>query len=524
MFNEFLFIKKVENNIKSLIDINNLFVICLSGGIDSICLCDIFYKISKKYNLNICIAHLHHGIRGLEADRDLNFVKNYSKNKNIKMFYRHVNAIEYKNNNKLTLEESARILRYKFFNDLNNYLSSIRNNKKVYFVLAHHQNDQVETIVFNVLRGTGIDGLMGMRLQNNNFIRPLINISKKQIVEYVKFNKLEYINDSSNEDINITRNFIRLNCLPLLDKVNKNYTNHICDLSDDIKEINNYFENQANIYYEQSIIQISDDSISLDAKKILQYDKIYYKYITNIGFSKLNITKKEYARQNFNDITNIFLGFNNRHLDLPYNLILDKKNNLITFKLLNYNLSMKKRSITMNKYQFKTLIDYETIMKRIKELGEQITNDYIGKEIHCICVLKGAVQFMTEIIKYIKNDNLTIDFMAVSSYGIEKESTGIVKIIKDLDEPLYGKNVLIVEDILDTGYTLDKLTAIFKTREPNSIKICTLLDKPSRRVKEIYPDYVGFSIENVFVLGHGLDFEEYYENCKDIYQATLSEE
>lgn len=178
----------------------------------------------------------------------------------------------------------------------------------------------------------------------------------------------------------------------------------------------------------------------------------------------------------------------------------------------------------MAEYRFETLISGDDISKRVKELGAEITKDYEGQDIHCICVLKGAVQFMTELIKYIDNPNLTIDFMAVSSYGNEKESGGIVKIVKDLDEPITNRNVLIIEDILDTGCTLDKLTAIFKTRDPKSIKICTMLDKPSRREKDIYPDYVGFTIDNVFVLGHGLDYEDYLRNWRDVYKAIPIEE
>ena len=175
----------------------------------------------------------------------------------------------------------------------------------------------------------------------------------------------------------------------------------------------------------------------------------------------------------------------------------------------------------MEKYEFIPMIKQTEIISRIEELAEKISNDYKGQNLHCVCVLKGAVIFMSQLLKRIKHDNLTIDYISVSSYGEGgRESSGIVKILKDVDGSIEGKNVLIVEDILDTGNTLDRLIAIFKTRNPNSIKICTLLDKPSRRLKPVNPDYVGFTIDNVFVLGYGLDFDEYYRNLPYVAKAV----
>ena len=167
----------------------------------------------------------------------------------------------------------------------------------------------------------------------------------------------------------------------------------------------------------------------------------------------------------------------------------------------------------MSNLDIKTLITNEQIKKRTRELGEQITKDYEGKDIHVICVLTGAIVFMTDLIKYIKNDKLTIDMMDVTSYGVEKrESTGHIKILKDLDAPIENRNVLIVEDIIDSGNTLKHLRDLLIKRNPKSIKCCTMLDKPTRREQDITPDYVGFTIENVFVLGYGLDYDEYYRN------------
>lgn len=162
-------------------------------------------------------------------------------------------------------------------------------------------------------------------------------------------------------------------------------------------------------------------------------------------------------------------------------------------------------------HSLKTLIDEKKLNKRIKELGEEITRDYLGKEICLICVLKGGVMFMVDLSKEIKVP-LTMDFMAVSSYGNETSSTGVVKIVKDLDESIEGKDVIIVEDIIDSGRTLAYLIQILKDRNPKSVKVCTLLDKPDRRIVDTHVDYVGFSIPDEFVVGYGLDYMQLYRN------------
>lgn len=161
--------------------------------------------------------------------------------------------------------------------------------------------------------------------------------------------------------------------------------------------------------------------------------------------------------------------------------------------------------------RIKVLISEEDVQKKIRELGAIISKDYEGKEIHLICVLKGGVFVTCELAKNITVP-LSLDFMAVSSYGDEQVSSGRVKIVKDLDEPIEGKDILIVEDIIDSGNTLRYLVDLLNTRRANSIKIMTLLDKPERRVTDVEVDYVGFSIPDKFVIGYGLDYVQKYRN------------
>lgn len=159
----------------------------------------------------------------------------------------------------------------------------------------------------------------------------------------------------------------------------------------------------------------------------------------------------------------------------------------------------------------KVMISEEDVDKRIQELGKQISEAYAGKQVHLICVLKGGVFFMCELAKRITVP-VSMDFMSVSSYGEGTSSSGVVKIAKDLDEPLEGKDVLVVEDIIDSGRTLSYLIEILKKRNPASIRLCTLLDKPERRVTDVKVDYVGFNIPDEFVVGYGLDYAQKYRN------------
>lgn len=159
----------------------------------------------------------------------------------------------------------------------------------------------------------------------------------------------------------------------------------------------------------------------------------------------------------------------------------------------------------------KVMISEEQVNHRIRELAEQISNDYKGKSIHLICILKGSVFFTCELAKRLTIP-VTIDFMSVSSYGSETVSSGRVRILKDLDESIQGKNVIIVEDIIDSGRTLSYLKDLLGTRAPESLSICTLLDKPDRREINVDVKYVGFIIPDEFVVGYGLDYDQYYRN------------
>ncbi len=173
----------------------------------------------------------------------------------------------------------------------------------------------------------------------------------------------------------------------------------------------------------------------------------------------------------------------------------------------------------MAKHEISVLISEEELMKRIRELAGQISADFEGETVKLICILKGSIFFTCELAKRITVP-VMLDFMQVSSYGSGTVSSGTINIKKELDEPLEGQNVVLVEDIIDSGNTLSKLIPVLKARNPKTLKVCTLLDKPDRREVEVNVDYNGFNIPDKFVVGFGLDYDQHYRNLP--YVGVLS--
>ncbi len=162
------------------------------------------------------------------------------------------------------------------------------------------------------------------------------------------------------------------------------------------------------------------------------------------------------------------------------------------------------------------LLSSDAIARRVRELASEISADYRGRQPHLIGVLKGAWVFMADLIRHLRLEDITVDFLGIASYGSATQSTGDVRITKDLDMSIEGREVLIIEDVLDTGRTIQHLMDFMESRKPQSLKLVTLLDKPSARIIPVKADYVGFSIPNVFVVGYGLDFDQRYRRFPDV--------
>jgi hypoxanthine phosphoribosyltransferase len=168
----------------------------------------------------------------------------------------------------------------------------------------------------------------------------------------------------------------------------------------------------------------------------------------------------------------------------------------------------------------RTLIPWERIQRRVAEMAQEIRRDFPLEPLHLVAVLKGSIFFLTDLAREISGD-VSLDFIAVSSYGSGTHTSGQVKLTRDLDSSIEGRTVIVVEDILDTGMTLQYLLRVFEQRKPRRIRVAVLLDKPERRIAKVHADYVGFTIPNEFVVGYGLDYAERYRNLADVGVLTL---
>lgn len=157
----------------------------------------------------------------------------------------------------------------------------------------------------------------------------------------------------------------------------------------------------------------------------------------------------------------------------------------------------------------RVLFSEEALRDRVRQLGEEISRDYAGRDVHLICVLRGALLFVADLVRAIRLPH-SLDFISISSYGSGTRSTGVVRILKDLEDPLEGRHVLVIEDIIDSGLTLSYLVNLLRDRNPASLEICTLLDKPAARKASLQPRYVGFEVPDAFVVGYGLDYNQGY--------------
>ena len=173
----------------------------------------------------------------------------------------------------------------------------------------------------------------------------------------------------------------------------------------------------------------------------------------------------------------------------------------------------------MEKYELRSLLDQDQIRRRVKELAQQISRDYQGKEILCICILKGAFVFLSDLMRHI-DVPVQVDFVGLESYGSEMVSSGQIRVTRENSIPIEGKDVIIVEDIIDSGRTLKFLVDELRSGKPRSLRICCLLDKKSRRQVEFHADYVGFDIEDLFVVGYGLDVNEQFRNLPSVHYVV----
>lgn len=340
--------KILESIVKDFFDTKiikdgDILVIALSGGQDSMCLFDVFYKLQSELNYKLMAVHVNHGIRENEADRDEVFVKDYCDKFHIELIIKRIDAISYAKENNLTLEEAARKLRYDALEAEWKKISIKNTDNNVYILVAHHEKDQVETIVHNIIRGTGIKGLIGMKKVNGNILRPLLDIKKEDIEKYIYKYNIPYVSDSTNDDIAYTRNYIRKEIIDKFSNLNQKAYEHIIELSNMSSEINDFLEKESKKVLEDIIIDKNDKKIIIDLRKFRLRDKVLKKEIIKKILEYLANTLKDISKINIDDIVELSDKESGGHLDLPYNITVDKKQNEFTFTKNSNNISMSRR-------------------------------------------------------------------------------------------------------------------------------------------------------------------------------------
>ena len=663
-------------------------IVAVSGGVDSLCLLNVLHQLcgaGKRYpELRLHAAHLNHRLRGEASAQDAAAVAKLVTAWGIPITLGEVDAPALARQEHRSLEDAARRARYRF-------LREVAQGRTI--AVAHHADDQVETLLLHWLRGGGLAGMVGMLPRQGDIIRPLLAVTHAQTVAYCQQHQIVPLEDASNTDPRFLRNRIRHELLPLLESLNPGIRSTLLRNAEVMRVDLGWIEAQVDACWSTVVLEEQDESIKLrldallelplslqrhllrrvtaqlcagqsplelrhyllierlchgDAKStinqapaermldlpgrlhvIRHFNEIEFKRLPDMGASRiagtqfiapheenaiaqlpipgclevpetpwlasaellpgeltqevrLAISRGDWSKvwqllppvrfsvyidadlidaslqvrtkrpgdrirplgmtheKKVQDVlvdkhipraerAHIPLFFSSSHCVWLAGVCLDDRVQLTTRTQRIVRLSIRPKmevsmqgldslsptavsnEVDMHEDIAEILLTEEEIHAKIAELGQQITRDYVGKNLLLLGTLKGAVPFIGDLARAIKLP-LEIDYMAISSYGNSTQSSGVVRILKDLEGPVDQKHVLIVEDIVDSGLTLHYLTDVLKQRKPLSLCICTLLDKQRERVRPVKLDYIGFQIPNRFVVGYGLDYAQRYRN------------
>lgn len=483
-------------------------VVAVSGGADSLALADLISRARQRFKLEICIAHYEHGLRGQVSIDDANFVKDFAASLNVKFFCESGNVQSFSAANKISVETAARILRYEF-------LSKVRESLNFDAIaLAHHADDQAETILMRLLRGSTLSGLSAMQFLTPSpyglLIRPLLRFKKSDLENYCNERGLIPRIDATNFETVATRNKIRLELLPALEKFNPAVVDTLCRFAETSAAESDFINCEVEKVFPKVV---KNDKILRE--EFLKLHTALQREVIKKFIAQTTGSTKDFAFVNFESLRKVLLN-NLSGVELPKNFRAVLKRGKLSITE-NFNLKNNLKGLvhlkTKEDYIEKVLYTEEEIAARVKEISAQISADYkdISKPLLTVGILNGAVIFYTDVVR-----RLTIpvhfDFMIASSYDANTQTSGKVNILKNLDNDPKGRDILLVEDIIDSGTTMNYLINYFKDKGAASVKVCALLDKPSRRKVEVKIDYVGFEVPDEFIVGYGLDFAQHYRN------------
>ncbi len=606
--------------------------VALSGGADSVALLLCLLELQGKLNVKISAAHLNHCLRGAEACRDEQFVKELCESYAVPLFCERADIRAEVQQTHESLELCARRVRYDFLNRVSKGL----------IATAHTANDNIETVIHNMVRGTGIAGMCGIPPKRGRIIRPLINVTRFEVEKFCAERNVSFCTDSTNNDEAYTRNRIRHSVVPVLNEINKNAIINVSQMSvllrDDAELLNQLAEDALTKlscefglkadelldlhpalrsrciarFYEQSVNKAPENKHITAITELLSVGgkaSVQNGWLAEVkdGFLKLSPPKAEFVFEksevkelpfqynglkiSFESAENIKYNdkFNNLFLNnlidcdkICGKLILRVRNNGDSIKLKNRPTKSFKKLFNENRVDQNrrdcllvladdngvvwlqgfgvaercaltpetkkvltvegdneavkgynrvgnmnldscieaVLFDGKTIAEAVRGLGAKISKDYKDKKLLLVSVLKGSVVFMADLMRSISIP-CTVDFMEASSYRAGAVG-GDIEIVKDLKTDITGYDVLLVEDILDTGVTLLTLKRLLEKRNPASVKICAIFDKPERRKVDIKADYCGLTVPDEFIVGYGLDYDEKFRNLP--YVGVLKRE
>ena len=376
--------EKVLNNIirYDMINTKDTVVVGVSGGHDSMCLLHVLNSIKEELDFQIVVCHINHGVRGEYALRDEMFVKEYSESLGLEFYSLRKNMNDYAKEKKISPEEAGRLIRYGFFNKV---LSSYKNGK---IAVAHNSNDQVETIIMRMIRGTGLDGLVGINFKVDNVIRPILNVTRDEIESYIERNNIPVVIDHTNLETDYTRNKIRLELIPYIEEnFNPNFSNSILRLCENVKSEVSFLEDYTILCYNEMVINSNKDKVVLNNKKLINLDKNIKRRVIRHAIDKLTGSLQGFEMVHIDNIIDLSVKEDTgKFINLPGDLTasLDYNNLTISFLKSNtidtdylYDLQLGKNYISSLNLEIElSIIDKEDISKFNKSKSGYIYFDF----------------------------------------------------------------------------------------------------------------------------------------------------
>lgn len=476
-------------------------VVAVSGGADSLALLDLLDRSRRRFKLELCVAHYEHGLRGEESKLDAEFVKQFAEFKNLNCVIESANVKSFAEENKLSIETAARQLRYEFFEKLRQQL------KFDYIATAHHADDQAETILMRLIRGSGSLGISAMNFKSGKILRPLLNFKKSELETYCQQRNLIARIDSTNFETDATRNKIRLELLPKLKEYNPLIVDTLCRFGEIFSSESDFIIEKTSEVYHSAIKENKLSQTIVNSQHVAIQRALIRKFVeVSTG------STKDFEFIHYESIRRV-MNENLKGVELPHKLRANLNKGWLTIeknKITERGLIKMKNTAD---YIERVLFKEEDIAKRVAEMGEQISNDYkdIDTPLLTVAVLNGAAVFFADLVRKITIP-VQFDNMIASSYDASSHTSGKVNILKNLENNVKGRHILLIEDIIDSGTTMNYMIDYFKNKKANDVKVCALLNKPSRRKVDVKIDYCGFDIEDEFIVGYGLDFAQHYRN------------